>query len=236
MKSCTIPYTSNCSQQLCHASKGLTLSDFTRKCKVPMCLPETVARRPAFRGYLTRLFPPLCPPSAAFVRHVLFTHHVYPTPPLSFRLSSPRAGCRKVSVFTLYAMAIRSVIATVGQPLKAARERRTDLFNAAQAERGLVGAAAATAADAAVAASAFSEPETPFDDAGGVIGAAVEAYAREVLEPLPFPYLPSVGALLLLVAAAAAHTLLVLGKKWSVRFHAWWVCMSCQLYCLLRLA
>eukprot|EP00903_Cladosiphon_okamuranus_P019215 g17669.t1 len=119
-----------------------------------------------------------------------------------------------VTVFTLYAMAIRSVIATVGQPLRAATERRAGLFSAAQAEKGLVGDAAAAAA------SALSAAET-LDDAGGPVGAAAEAYAREMLERLPFPYLPSVGALLLVAAAVAAHTLLVLGKKWSVRFHAW---------------
>lgn len=130
---------------------------------------------------------------------------------------------RKVTVFTLYAMAIRSVIATVGQPLGAAEGRRMDLLSAAQAEKGLLGAAAAAAADgaAATATSALSTAKALVDDAGGVVGPAAEAYAREVLEPLPFPYLPSVGALLLLVAAVAAHTLLVLGKKWSVRFHAW---------------
>lgn len=141
----------------------------------------------------------------------------------------PLLRVRKVSGFSLYAMAIRSVIATVGQPLQAAEERRMGLFSAAQAEEGLLGntAAAATAAtDAAAAttASALSTVKALADgDAGDaiVVGAAAEAYAREVLESLPFPYLPSVGALLLVVAAVAAHTLLVLGKRWSVGFHAW---------------
>lgn len=148
-------------------------------------------------------------------------HTTHP-PPFS-RLPHPRPHhFRKVTVFTLYAMAIRSVIATVGQPLRAATERRAGLFTAAQGEKGLVVDAAAAAADiaAAAAASALSAAET-LDDAGGPVGPAAEAYAREMLETLPFPYLPSVGALLLVAAAVAAHTLLVLGKKWSVRFHAW---------------
>lgn len=132
---------------------------------------------------------------------------------------------RKVTVFTLYAMAIRSVIATVGQPLQAATARRLGLLSAAEAEKGLA-ATAAVAADAAAAATAAAAStlfaaETLVDGAGGVVGAAAEAYAREALAPLPFPYMPSVGALLLVAAAVTAHTLLVLGKKWSVRFDAW---------------
>ncbi|CAN0026364.1 unnamed protein product [Pylaiella littoralis] len=117
-----------------------------------------------------------------------------------------------VTVFTLYAMAIRSIIATVGEPLRAARAHRVDLFQAAASEEAALGAAAGSAAASIV------------DGGGGgaaAVGAAAEALAREALEAMPLPYLPSVGALLLLVAAVAAHTLLVLGKKWSVRFHAW---------------
>lgn len=109
-------------------------------------------------------------------------------------------------------MAIRSVIATVGEPLRAARAHRVDLFQAAASEEAALGAAAGSAAASIV------------DGGGGgaaAVGAAAEALAREALEAMPLPYLPSVGALLLLVAAVAAHTLLVLGKKWSVRFHAW---------------
>lgn len=113
-------------------------------------------------------------------------------------------------------MAIRSVISTVGQPLRDATARRSRIFGAASEEATAVGAA--TAAGAAASAS------VP-DGADGVVGAggaaAAEALAREALEPMPFAYLPSVRAMLLLVAAVAAHVLLLLGKKWSVRFHAW---------------
>lgn len=48
----------------------------------------------------------------------------------------------------------------------------------------------------------------------------VDAF-REELYSLPFGYLPSVGALLLLLVAVGAHVLLLLGKQWSVKFHAW---------------
>lgn len=116
-------------------------------------------------------------------------------------------------------MAIRSVIATVGQPLEAAQAKRSGLFKAAEAERE---SAAAAAAEAAVAAAGAALSDN--DDGGGLgtfVGAAGEALARELLEPLPLPYLPSVGALLLVMAAVAGHVLLFLGKKWSVRFHAW---------------
>lgn len=129
----------------------------------------------------------------------------------------------KVTVFTLYAMATRSVVATVGQPLQDARARRAGLFKAAASEKKALQAAAAAATVASAAADAAS---SVFDDVGGgggggVVGAAADALAREALEPMPFAYLPSVGALLLLAAAVAAHTLLLLGKKWCVRFHAW---------------
>lgn len=118
-------------------------------------------------------------------------------------------------------MAIRSVVATVGQPQQAARERREGLFLAAQAENVVLGHAAQAATAATASASALSTTETLVDDAVGLVGAAAEAAAREGEEPLPFPYLPSVGAMLLVMAAVVAHALLVLGKKWSVRFHAW---------------
>ncbi|CAM9834772.1 unnamed protein product [Scytosiphon promiscuus] len=121
-----------------------------------------------------------------------------------------------VTVYTLYAMAIRSVIATVGQPLRDARARQRDLFQAASKE---------TAAAAAAAAATAGAVESAIEDAGGGVGSfdgpAAEALAREAVEMLPFPYLPSVGALLLVVTAVAAHALLYLGKKWSVPFHAW---------------
>lgn len=109
-------------------------------------------------------------------------------------------------------MAFRRVIATVGQPLEAARARRTGLFEAAAAEE--VAAAAAAARDAATAVG------TSLVD-GDALGPAVQALAREAVEPMPFAYLPSMGALLLAAAALGSHILLVLGKKWSVRFHAW---------------
>lgn len=105
-------------------------------------------------------------------------------------------------MFSLYAMAVRYVAATVGQPLRAARARRQDLLVAAAAEK----AASKLAGDGSGV---------------GAIGAAAEAVAREAMEPVPFPYLPSMGALLLMLTAVAAHVLLVLGKRWSVRFHAW---------------
>lgn len=57
------------------------------------------------------------------------------------------------------------------------------------------------------------------DDAMGIFGAAAAAAASEALEPLPLSYLPSVGALLLMLAAVGAHVLLGLGKRWSVGFH-----------------
>lgn len=119
----------------------------------------------------------------------------------------------KVTVYSLYAMAIRSVISTVGQPLRDATARRSRLFGAASDEAAAAGAAAGEGASASM-----------LDGTEGVVGAggaAAEALAREALEPMPFAYLPSVGAMLLLVAAVAAHVLLLLGKKWSVRFHAW---------------
>lgn len=95
-------------------------------------------------------------------------------------------------------MAIRKVMGTVGQPLNVARARRAKLLAAAAAEK---------------AAS---------NGLGGAVGGiAAEAAAREALEQMPFPYLPSVGALLLLLTAAIAHALLFLGKRWSVQFHAW---------------
>ncbi|CAM9239935.1 unnamed protein product [Ectocarpus sp. 12 AP-2014] len=122
-----------------------------------------------------------------------------------------------VTVYSLYAMAIRSVISTVGQPLRDATARRTRLFGAASDEAAAAGAAAAAASGEAVAASMLDGTEGVV----GAGGAAAEALAREALEPMPFAYLPSVGAMLLLVAAVAAHVLLLLGKKWSVRFHAW---------------
>ncbi|CAM9979932.1 unnamed protein product, partial [Laminaria digitata] len=55
----------------------------------------------------------------------------------------------------------------------------------------------------------------------GLMGPAAEAAARDALEPMPFPYMPSVGALLLVLIAVVAQALLLLGKRWSVRFHAW---------------
>lgn len=112
-------------------------------------------------------------------------------------------------VLALYFIAIRRVLATAGQPLQAARARRFALFEAAASEKAALAAAAATDAVASGV------------DGGGIVGAAAEAFEREALEPMPFAYLPSVGALLLLVAAVASHTLLVLGKKWSVRFRSW---------------
>ncbi|CAB1107624.1 unnamed protein product [Ectocarpus sp. CCAP 1310/34] len=120
-----------------------------------------------------------------------------------------------VTVYSLYAMAIRSVISTVGQPLRDATARRTRLFGAASDEAAAAGASAASGEAAAA---------SMLDGTEGVVGAggaAAEALAREALEPMPFAYLPSVGAMLLLAAAVAAHVLLLLGKKWSVRFHAW---------------
>ncbi|CAM9874653.1 unnamed protein product [Ectocarpus sp. 6 AP-2014] len=120
-----------------------------------------------------------------------------------------------VTVYSLYAMAIRSVISTIGQPLRDATARRTRLFGAASDEAAAAGAAAASGE--AASASMLDG----FEGVVGAGGAAAEALAREALEPMPFAYLPSVGAMLLLVAAVAAHVLLLLGKKWSVRFHAW---------------
>lgn len=98
-------------------------------------------------------------------------------------------------------MAMRHVVATVGQPLRAARDRKADLLAAAAAER------AASALGVGVGV--------------GLMGPAAEAAARDALEPMPFPYMPSVGALLLALIAVVAHGLLLLGKRWSVRFHAW---------------
>lgn len=90
-------------------------------------------------------------------------------------------------------MAMRHVAATMGQPLRAARDRKADLLAAAAAEMRAL----------------------------GVVGPAAEAAARDASEPMPFPYMPSVGALLLALIAVVAHALLLLGKRWSVRFHAW---------------
>lgn len=53
------------------------------------------------------------------------------------------------------------------------------------------------------------------------VGPAMAMAQREDELPLPLPYLPSVGALFLLLAAIGSHVLLGLGKRWSVRFHAW---------------
>lgn len=108
---------------------------------------------------------------------------------------------RQVTVFALYSMAIRHVLSTIGQPLRSAMTRRVDLIAAVNAER---------------AASNLSEGLGE-----GVVGPAAEAAAQEALEAMPFPYMPSVGALLLMFVAVAAHTLLLLGKRWSVRFYAW---------------
>lgn len=114
-------------------------------------------------------------------------------------------------------MAIRSVINTVGQPLQDAKARRSNLSQAASK------AAALAAVGTAVEAIEVTESAT--EDAGGGLGSfggpAAEALAREAAEPLPFSYLPSVGALLMVVTAVAAHALLFLGNKWSVRVDAW---------------
>lgn len=110
----------------------------------------------------------------------------------------------KSAVFALYAIAIRRVIATVGQPLHAARARRARLLAEAAAEQ-------VSSSDVAVK---------------GVAGPAMQAAALESMEPLPFPYLPGVGSMLLMLCAVAVHVLLALGKRWSVHFHAWWVLTS----------
>lgn len=128
--------------------------------------------------------------------------YLRPRRPPSCPLPPPRAPHPKTTAFSLYAMAIRTVISTVGQPLRAAKVRRVELQAAAIAEK---------------AASKLAEGA----DAVGVLGPAAEAAAREALEPMPFAYLPSVGALLMMLLAVGAHVLLVLGKRWSVRFNAW---------------
>lgn len=59
------------------------------------------------------------------------------------------------------------------------------------------------------------------DGGVGGVGPATAAAQREANLNLPLPYLPSVGALFLLLAAVASHVLLALGKRWSVPFLAW---------------
>lgn len=110
----------------------------------------------------------------------------------------------KSTVFALYAIAIRRVIATVGQPLRSARARRARLLAEAAAEQ-------VSSSDLAVK---------------GFAGPAAQAAALEAMEPMPFSYLPGVGSMLLMLIAVAVHVLLVLGKRWSVQFHAWWVLTS----------
>lgn len=112
----------------------------------------------------------------------------------------------KSAVFALYAIAIRRVIATIGQPLRSARARRARLL-----------------AEAAVEQASSSDPALKVK---GFAGPAMQAAAFESMEPLPFPYLPGVGSMLLMLFAVAVHVLLALGKRWSVHFHAWWVLTS----------
>lgn len=50
---------------------------------------------------------------------------------------------------------------------------------------------------------------------------AMAAAMRESELSLPLPYLPSLGAVFLLLAAVLAHILLGLGNRWSVRCNAW---------------
>ena len=117
----------------------------------------------------------------------------------------PTRAHTKTTVFALYAVAIRRVVGTMGQPLRSAKSRRARLL-----------------------AAVFAEKASPSSDlAGGDVGPAAQAAAREAMEAMPFPYLPGVGAMLLTLVAVTAHVLLVLGRRWSVRFHAWWVGVTC---------
>lgn len=108
----------------------------------------------------------------------------------------------QVTVFALYAMAARRVLGTIGHPLQAAKAHRRKVMLAAKMEQ-------------LAQQNGLTESVGP--------GQAAAAAAREELEPLPRAYLPSVSGLLLMLIAVGAHVLLSLGKRWSVKFHAWCV-------------